>query len=45
MCGNGLCERELLEDCLTCPQDCDDDPCGIFSFRLSFILCINDFFI
>jgi hypothetical protein len=41
LCGNGICQADLNENCVTCPLDCPDAFCGtifFFSFSFSFIL-------
>lgn len=40
-CGNGVCEKEMQEDCVSCPADCTTFPCGMF--LLLDLLLINLF--
>ncbi len=29
LCGNGICESNLQENCVSCPLDCTNTTCGI----------------
>lgn len=38
LCGNNICEPELLENCISCPYDCRNATCGkLIHFNLSYI--------
>lgn len=46
-CGNGVCESQLLENCVTCPYDCHGKTCGIhyYSFLIIFLNLFHFFFV
>ncbi len=40
LCGNGICQPEVREECVSCPLDCTNTTCGmglpISNFSLNF---------